>query len=147
MAKPSNRSTKLFLASLSVVAGMTGWAWLTMTQAAPNTQTDLQSETVETVVQAQPLQASAAAAVVLPPRSNIPNLANLPVRGLRQVGDTMPESVVSQTQPSGGGQNQGGGGSNVQQSQPRQQKQQPQAQPQPQPQPKPKPVRKAKPSK
>ena len=103
--KTSSRSTKLFLASLSIAAGMSGWAWLTATQAAPEYAADLPSDTTETA-NVQVLQADT---VALPPRSNMPNLASLPVRGLREVGDAMPEAVASQSDPSVG-QNSGGGG-------------------------------------
>ena len=137
------RGTKILLASLSVAATLSGWAWLTATQ--PTVEADLVEETsdaAQTISMPVSLQAGIGASVSLPPRSNIPNLANLPVRGLREVGDAEfnPQPSSSQPQPQSQPpavreRQHGNGGAQAQ------------PQPQPQPQPKPKPARKAKSSK
>ena len=137
--KTKTRSSKILLTSLSIAAGISGWAWLTVAQPPAQGQADLANETpepIQAVATPMPVQVSAAAA--LPPRSNIPNLADLPVRGLREVGDAVPNPVPPNSgeppPPSVVQRNQGGGGG----------KAIAQPQPQPQPQPKPKPTRKAK---
>lgn len=66
--KSKTRGSKILIVSLSLAASLSGWAWLTLTQ---------------TLVDAQ-------VAVAQPPRPSVSNLAQLPVRGLREV-----ESYVS----------------------------------------------------
>lgn len=140
--KSKTRSSKVLLVSLSLAAGLSGWAWLTLTQTQADAQAELYETDeiiVETVSNPARLQVNAYAAGVIaqPPRPSIPNLAQLPVRGLREVGDYVPPPPQTQGQPPAVGQrNQGGGGQSVSQSQS-----------DPQPQPKPKPKRKAKSSK
>lgn len=63
--KTKQRGTKILLAALSVAATMSGWAWLT---AAQSTKADPRAAAIST-------------------RTNALDLANLPVRGLRTVGD------------------------------------------------------------
>lgn len=63
-SKPAmQRGAKLFLASLSVAATLSGWAWLTRGEMLDVNPSE-PSQKIETL-----------------------DLANLPVRGLRQVGD------------------------------------------------------------
>lgn len=139
--KTKSRGAKMLFASLSIAATMSGWAWLTANEATP--QTNLQDIEVQEV---DVTTSSAAVFVVhsgigisvpLPPRASVPNLADLPVRGLREVGDAEfippPQSPQSQSQPPAVRQRQNNNGA--------------QTQAQPQPKPKPKPVRKAKSSK
>lgn len=141
--KTKSRGTKVLLTCLSIAATLSGWAWLTATQ--PPAEADLvedPSGSAQTIATPAPLQAAVVASVALPPRSTIPNLRNLPVRGLREVGDPEfnpnPPPSQSQGQPSAVRQRQnGGGGGGASQPQVQQQ----------QPQPKPKAAHKAKPSK
>lgn len=99
-----HRSTKLLLASLSTAATLSGWAWLTLT--APPAVTEAEGpETVETatdmprVALRQPTLE-----VVTTPMPPLPNLANLPVRGLRYVGDPVPTKVAPTGVPQAQGQ-------------------------------------------
>jgi hypothetical protein len=66
------RGAKLFLASLSVAATLSGWAWLTRGEMFD-------------VNQSEPMQ-----------KIETLDLANLSVRGLRQVGDAMAPRTGSQ---------------------------------------------------
>lgn len=136
--KTKSRGAKMLLASLSIAATLSGWAWLTATQ--PLAQAELDANDAFAQTDAAPiLQAGIGASIALPPRATIPNLADLPVRGVREVGDTefipQPQAPQSQSQPPAVRQRQNNGGGAQTQSQ------------QSQPQPKPKPVRKAKSSK
>ncbi len=65
MAQTKQRETKILLAALATAATLSGWAWLTAAQSTAATD---------------PRAASS------PTRANALDLANLPVRGLREVG-------------------------------------------------------------
>lgn len=149
---PMNRGAKLFIASLSVAMTLSGWAWLTMAQ--PATAVDAgETDPTEQAPEMPPPQILGAVgdagmpAVPTPSVPRIPSLASLPVRGLREVGDPLPEAANAPAPQEPGSpprQRQdrpasGGGGSQP----PKQAKEKP---PAPPPAPPPKP-RKTKPSK
>lgn len=163
-----NQGFKLLLASLSVTATMSGWAWLTATQMAtpsapdPTDPVPTDAPTSVTVMATDiPVPVIADAVNTPPPTYSIPNLADLPVRGLPVAGATRsiqaaavylpsytpvpgatyapPPTDQPQNHNGGGGGGGGGGGSAVNP---------PPKQPGPPPPPPPKPtrVRKGKPS-
>lgn len=150
-----NRGTKLLLASFSVATTLSGWAWLTLTQPAPDVQAD-QPEPVALAADAQQGQTISGVGeskLQALPTADIPSLANLPVRGLRRVGFATPvvnNTAVPQVQvptaaPQQQQQQQGGGNqsSNVGNPQPSHQVQPPPPPP-PKPPPPPPPKRKTK---
>lgn len=135
--KTKSRGAKMLLASLSVATTLGGWAWLSVNEPPLPANLPEEADIIAPSAPAPVLQAGISASIALPPRSTIPSLADLPVRGLREVGDTefipQPQAPQSQSQPPAVRQRQNNGGA--------------QTQAQPQPKPKPKPVRKAKSSK
>ena len=147
------RGAKLLLASLSVATTLSGWAWLTHGELldANQSETNVADESLSQYVDVPPQAlngASSASLAALPTRA-LPNLAKLPVRGLRQVGDATavpPDVAQTQGEPqaprdrNGGGQNANAPQNNASVSEPKQ--------PAPQkPEPPPKPKRKTKSSK
>lgn len=92
--KPSpNRGAKILIASLSVAATLSGWA--VITYAAPAVSDEL----IEFEVEATPqtLNTFGAVRVAPLPKSSLPRLADLPLRGLREVGSA-PAAAPSQPQ-------------------------------------------------
>lgn len=134
-SKPKRKSTRgahILLTSLSVAATVGGWSLLTQGQ-------DLVAETPPPTpgpaLTGQVKVARPARTAPLQPSSAVPDLASLPVRGLREVGDPALAPVqqnVQQVFAPSQKQHDGGGGQAV-------------SQPAPQPQPPaPRPVRKVK---
>lgn len=135
-AKAGNRGVKLLIATLSVTATLSGWGWLTGTyaNAAESTVQLIAEPTQVPIVRVTTVPVKPA---IAPRAAPLPDLATLPVRGLREVGDpaiSMPSVQAPPPRERGGGQV----------AQPAAQVQ-PQAQPAPKP--KPKPVTKTKSSK
>lgn len=158
-AKPSTpRGAKILIASLSVAATLSGWAWLTLNPPPVESDTTDALGTTEPNTFLAPaeytLNAASNHAISALPVRKLPDLRTLPVRGLREVGDTpiMPQvSAPPEYQASAPRErNNNGGGNQVQappqNSAPPQNVAPPPAPRQPPPPP-PKPPRKTKPSK
>ncbi len=161
MAQPNSkpkqsmqRGAKLLLASLSVATTLSGWAWLTRSELLDaNPSEPIQAdEAVTQYVDIPPQALNGTSSVMLAalPTRALPNLAKLPVRGLRQVGDATavpPEVAQTQGQPQAPRDRNGGGGQNANAPQNNPSASEPK-QPAPQkPEPPPKPKRKTKSSK
>lgn len=94
-AKGMHRSTKFLLASVASAATLSGWAWLTFT-AAPQPVDAQQADPTDAavVVPTQVPTDVPRVALVTTPVPYWPNLRQLPVRGLRYVGDAQPTVLI-----------------------------------------------------
>jgi hypothetical protein len=92
-----NRGAKFLVASLSVATTISGWAWLTLQQSSADAQatddtayiTELPAPTEMPLLVLNGVGAYELAPL---PTPNVPDLAKLPVRGLRIVSD--PTAVI-----------------------------------------------------
>lgn len=134
-----HRSTKFLLASVASAATLSGWAWLTFTAPAPTVDAEQTDPTDAAVVVPTEVPTNVPrVALVTTPVPPLPDLKQLPVRGLRYVGDAkstvsipvptgvspqMPPPVQPPPPPSNnqnqGGGNGGGGQQQQQQAQPK----------------------------
>ncbi len=92
-----NRGAKFLIASLSVATTLGGWAWLTLHEPPADAQeTDdtayIADLPAPTEIPLLTLNGASGYELAALPTPNIPDLAKLPVRGLRFVGD--PTAVV-----------------------------------------------------
>lgn len=113
------RGAKLLLASLSVATTLSGWAWLTHGELLDANQSELiqSDESLAQYVDVPPqaLNGVGSASLAALPTQALPNLAKLPVRGLRQVGDATavpPQVTQTQGQPQAPRERNGGGQQN-----------------------------------
>jgi len=135
--KGMHRSTKFLLASVASAATLSGWAWLTFTAPPPTVDAEQADATDAAIVVPTALPTNVTRiALVTTPVPPLPDLKQLPVRGLRFVGDAKskvsipvptgvppqaPPQVQAPPPPSSNNQNGGGGngGGSQQQSQPK----------------------------
>lgn len=97
-SKGMHRSTKFLMAACASAATLGGWAWLTLT--APPPQVDAEEQEPTEIVLATPTSSPtdevrvAMVTTPFPTLESLPKLDQLPVRGLRYVGDFVPTVVA-----------------------------------------------------
>jgi hypothetical protein len=94
---PRLRGAKILVASLSIAATLSGWAWLTLNSAPVESDA---TGTFESNNAPAPLTLGGTTSQRLAAMSapKIPDLSTLPVRGLRVVGDTPDTTAPPQFQ-------------------------------------------------
>src|SRR5437764_484635 len=89
--KGMHRSTKFLLASVASAATLSGWAWLTFTTPPQTTDAEQADPTDAAIVVPTQMPTNVTrVALVTTPMPPWLDLKQLPVRGLRYVGDKKP---------------------------------------------------------